>query len=322
MPPAVTSTPSGAKGGAAPVTPTTKPTSREGTPKKKKPSAKKSSTKSKKGEVGREITAAYVATALREDEGEGEGKGKGKGKGKGRAKGADEEVIQLGEPEALNAASEEDGSAAVIADLDATPAGSARKKISKQSLSEFNEKERRRGIIYMSRIPPFMKPMKVRHLMEHHGAVGRLYLRPEEARIAAKRKKFGGSRKTNYVEGWVEFEDKRVARRVAQDLNGTNVGGKKGNFHYDDHWSMLYLPKFKWHHLTERIAYDNAVRQKRLQAEDAQVRRETQAYIEQVSKAKRNEMLDRKGIKRPGESESSQPPTRRIKMRKPIASAE
>jgi ESF2/ABP1 family protein len=106
---------------------------------------------------------------------------------------------------------------------------------------------------------------------------------------------------------------------VAGALNGNNVGGRKGSFHYDDLWTMLYLPKFKWHHLTERIAYDNAVRQKRLQADDAQVRRETNTYVEQVTRAKRNEARLKKGIKRTGEGEIA-PPSRRIKMRKPIAS--
>ena len=28
---------------------------------------------------------------------------------------------------------------------------------------------------------------------------------------------------------------------------------QKGNYYHDDTWSMKYLPKFKWHHLTERI---------------------------------------------------------------------
>lgn len=115
----------------------------------------------------------------------------------------------------------------------------------------------------------------------------------------------------------MEFEDKKVAKRVAATLNGTNVGGKKGSFHYDDQWTMLYLPKFKWHHLTERIAYDNAVRLNRLRTEDAQVRRETNVYVDQVAKARRDE---KKGDKREGDDMEA--PKRRIKMRKPIVSQE
>ena len=35
------------------------------------------------------------------------------------------------------------------------------------------------GIVYLSRIPPYMKPAKVRHLFSRHGVVGRVYLQPE-----------------------------------------------------------------------------------------------------------------------------------------------
>ena len=35
------------------------------------------------------------------------------------------------------------------------------------------------GIVYLSRVPPYMKPSKVRHLFSRHGVVGRVYLQPE-----------------------------------------------------------------------------------------------------------------------------------------------
>ena len=35
------------------------------------------------------------------------------------------------------------------------------------------------GIIYLSRVPPFMKPHKVKHLLSRYGSVGRVYLKPE-----------------------------------------------------------------------------------------------------------------------------------------------
>lgn len=50
---------------------------------------------------------------------------------------------------------------------------------------------------------------------------------------------------------------------------------------------MKYLPKFKWHHLTERVVYDKAVRQHRLQAEMQQVQRESNFYVEQAMRAKK-----------------------------------
>ena len=35
------------------------------------------------------------------------------------------------------------------------------------------------GIIYLSRIPPYMKPLKVRHIFSKYGKVGRVFLQPE-----------------------------------------------------------------------------------------------------------------------------------------------
>ena len=40
-------------------------------------------------------------------------------------------------------------------------------------------------------------------------------------------------------------------------LNGQQIGGKKRhNLFFDDIWVIKYLPKFKWHNLTEKLAYD------------------------------------------------------------------
>lgn len=35
------------------------------------------------------------------------------------------------------------------------------------------------GIVYLSRVPPFMKPHKVKNLLSRYGSVGRIYLKPE-----------------------------------------------------------------------------------------------------------------------------------------------
>lgn len=51
----------------------------------------------------------------------------------------------------------------------------------------------------------------------------------------------------------MEFEDKRVAKRVASLLNNNIVGGKKASYYHDDIWNVKYLPKFRWTHLSEKI---------------------------------------------------------------------
>ena len=41
------------------------------------------------------------------------------------------------------------------------------------------KKETTPGVIYMSRLPPFMKPAKIRNIFSQYGEVGRLFLQPE-----------------------------------------------------------------------------------------------------------------------------------------------
>lgn len=60
----------------------------------------------------------------------------------------------------------------------------------------------------------------------------------------------------NFTEGWVEFDDKAIAKSVAAGLNGQQIGGKRRSAYHFDLWCMKYLPKFKWDHLTEEIAYE------------------------------------------------------------------
>lgn len=49
----------------------------------------------------------------------------------------------------------------------------------REDVVKIKEKMCNPGIVYLSRIPPFMKPHKVRHIFSQYGAVGRVYLQPE-----------------------------------------------------------------------------------------------------------------------------------------------
>ncbi|KNC83832.1 hypothetical protein SARC_03939 [Sphaeroforma arctica JP610] len=95
-----------------------------------------------------------------------------------------------------------------------------------------------------------------------------------------------------FVEGWVEYENKAHAKLAAEVLNNQRVGGKKNNFHYDDLWNVKYLPKFKWHHLTERKTYENAVREKRLELEMRQATKANNFYMDNVAKARMFKDMD------------------------------
>ena len=89
--------------------------------------------------------------------------------------------------------------------------------------------------------PSSQRPQKVRHILSAHAEIGRIYLAPEDgATRAARRKgaKAGGGasggassaaskRAKRYVEGWIEFEDKKVAKQVSERWFGVGREGKE-----------------------------------------------------------------------------------------------
>eukprot|EP00192_Tetraselmis_astigmatica_P020786 CAMPEP_0117660030 /NCGR_PEP_ID=MMETSP0804-20121206/6748_1 /TAXON_ID=1074897 /ORGANISM="Tetraselmis astigmatica, Strain CCMP880" /LENGTH=267 /DNA_ID=CAMNT_0005466727 /DNA_START=52 /DNA_END=855 /DNA_ORIENTATION=+ len=156
------------------------------------------------------------------------------------------------------------------------------------------------------------KPAKVKHLLSPYGEIGRLYLAPEDASLRKDRKRKGGNSGKEFTEGWVEFEDKRVAKQVAQMLNGKQMDPKRRSaFHYDL-WCLKYLPKFKWHHLTEDIAYQRATREQRMAFEISNAKRERDFYLKQVGQSKAiAAMKERKRKKADADPSSEDPPADR-----------
>src|SRR5690606_32772762 len=101
--------------------------------------------------------------------------------------------------------------------------------------------------------PPFMKPPKVRHLLSPFGTINRIFLVPEDPKAYKARLRSGGNKRKKFVEGWVEFENKKNAKLCVETLNAQIVGGKKGNYYHDDVWNMKYLKGFKWGDLQAQI---------------------------------------------------------------------
>lgn len=92
----------------------------------------------------------------------------------------------------------------------------------------------------------------------------------------------------HYEEGWIEFKSKKVAKTVAASLNNTVIMDK--NRKYRDYiWNIKYLPRFKWAHLGERLAYERAVRKEKIRAEISQAKRETDMYGFNIALSKRLE---------------------------------
>ncbi|XP_023189969.1 activator of basal transcription 1 [Xiphophorus maculatus] len=166
---------------------------------------------------------------------------------------------------------------------------------------EAKKKERKcvPGIIYLGHIPPRLRPKHLRNLLSAYGEIGRIFLQPEDRQVRRKKKK-SGSRRCDFTEGWVEFRDKRVAKRVALSLHNTPMGTKKRQRFFSDLWNIKYLHRFHWTHLSERLAYEQTVLQQRLRAEVSQAKKETSFYLNNVEKSAHLEHL-RKKRQRDGE---------------------
>jgi len=136
-----------------------------------------------------------------------------------------------------------------------------------------------RGIIYLSSIPTSLDLQQLRNILVNFGSLGRVYL--QEDHNPSKQR----SKRTYYTEGWVEFKNKKEAKQTAKILNCSQVGGKKKHPWFSDTWNMKYLPKFKWHHLVDRLAYERAVEEQKMRIEVGAARKEAYHFRDLVDKA-------------------------------------
>ncbi|KAJ6262009.1 LOW QUALITY PROTEIN: hypothetical protein Dda_2810 [Drechslerella dactyloides] len=167
--------------------------------------------------------------------------------------------------------------------LDITDSSQLTRQTGTQALGESLSKT---GLIYLSRIPPYMTPPQIRQLLTPFGTISRIFLSPELPSAYQARIKTGGNKKRQFVEGWIEFQRKKDAKRCAESLNAQQVGGRKRGWWYDDLWNMKYLPGFKWNHLTAQIANENATRQARSRAEIGQTTKKSKIYLQNFKRGK------------------------------------
>jgi ESF2/ABP1 family protein len=163
------------------------------------------------------------------------------------------------------------------------------KPLTKKNLVGTAAAIKRSGVVYLSRIPPFMKPSKLRSLLEPYGAINRIFLTPEDPSSHARRVRNGGNKKRSFIDGWIEYINKADAKKACELLNTKTIGGKKGTYYHDDVWNLLYLKGFKWHNLTEQITAENMERASRMRAEITKTTKENKVFVQNVERAK---MLD------------------------------
>ncbi|EFP75929.2 RNA-binding ATPase activator esf2 [Puccinia graminis f. sp. tritici] len=188
----------------------------------------------------------------------------------------------------------------------------SKKVIDLNEIKKFGQKVDRTGLVYVSRIPPGMGPSKLKHLLSKWGAIGRIYLARDEKAEESKRKfnKKGKMRKNLkdkhqsflFKEGWVEFIDKKVARRVAEMLNTRPIGGKPSDRYYSDLWTLTYLPKFKWTNLSDQIAIERRIKEQlvRNSLEESKISQDW--YLGMVEKNSTNQKILAKQLKKKPDS--------------------
>lgn len=160
------------------------------------------------------------------------------------------------------------------------------------------------GVCYFSRIPPFLKPDTLRRLLSGMGTeVLRIYLAPESHDARSGRVRAGGNKKKSFSEGWVEFEDKRRAKRIASTLNNTPMGGGNRSFYAHDLWNVKYLHRFKWSHLTEKMAYEARVKRDKMVAELTAAKKESAFYLRKVDQAKAIDAMEERKRKRAAQAD-------------------
>lgn len=164
-----------------------------------------------------------------------------------------------------------------------TPEELQKKKI--EEAEAYRKLQMKKGICYLSSIPPFMTVSGLRRYFKKY-KVDRIFLRPETELSKAQRKSQGGNKKVKFIDGWMEFQDRRVATLIATSFNGKKVGGKKGSFNYDDTWNIKYLPKITWEDLLQELQKDKRSRQQRFKQKLRQAKNQHDFLIGKLEKSK------------------------------------
>lgn len=195
-------------------------------------------------------------------------------------------------------------------EVDAVAQGSDELK-KKKGQPETKRKKPKRGVIYLSRLPPNIEITSVRTLLSRTGRITNLWLRPETREQKKQRVSLGGSRRrTTFRDGWVEYSSRNDARETVALLNGRPMTALKRKGRWaNDLWCMKFLPAFEWRHLTAEV-FGGRERILKVREEMAAARQERNWVEERARLSER--------LRRNGELGDSPNPVRRFPQKRPI----
>lgn len=205
--------------------------------------------------------------------------------------------------------------------------------LSREELEEYKKKQQKRGVIYLSRLPPGMTPAKVRHIFSQFGEVGRIYLQPKDKQNSSSSSSKKKNRPSHFSEGWIEFVSKRVARTTAEMLNAQPIGALGGASHSsrrsqsgagainrwkDDVWTMKYLKGFRWPMLMEQLSHERATHAARLRMELSQSAHEQRDYLRKVERSRIQRKKQAERAEPPTNEDEAPAPKRKFQQRTPV----
>ncbi|KAF3483317.1 pre-rRNA-processing protein ESF2 [Arthroderma uncinatum] len=172
------------------------------------------------------------------------------------------------------------------------------KKSASSSKQATKDRKNKTGVIYMSSLPPYLKPFALKSLLvaRGFGPITKIFLSPYVPSTSTSRASAKASRNKRrmYTDGWVEFASKRTAKICAETLNASIVGGKKGGWYHDDVWNMKYLRGFKWTDLMEQVQREKREAEARRRIEDTKARKEEKAFLQGLEQGKIVEGIKKK----------------------------
>lgn len=133
-------------------------------------------------------------------------------------------------------------------------------KKAKVKAARYQEKQQQAGIVYIGRVPPLVGPTAVRSMLSQFGTILRVFFQPESDESLARRRSKQRSAARRYDCGWIEFSDKRHAKKCAVVLNGQSMSGNtKSRALRDDLWMLQYLSKVKWDDLRLQHQHESEI---------------------------------------------------------------
>ncbi|KAL8913851.1 MAG: hypothetical protein Q9171_001455 [Xanthocarpia ochracea] len=187
--------------------------------------------------------------------------------------------------------------AATVKDIPiGNPSGSPTSTIAKPSKAKANpttsSRPRKPGVVYLSRIPPFMRPSTVRHLLSSFGSITKIFLTPEPPSQHTARVRSGGNKKRSFTDGWIEFASHKSAKTCVAAINGQTMGGR--GWYRDDVWNAKYLRGFGWEDLMAGVRAEEREREERVRVGVRRDRKEREEFLKGVERAKVAEGKKRK----------------------------